>query len=244
MINHAAHLSRWRRKRAVIYAALYVHVLQRQSKQRLSSQKFTDGRKRSRHVYERRDYWASTWGVMLSSIRNARACGAPDARGEKTFRLRFRVPYVRFEQLLQYVRDKSTIGPKSSEDAAHRPVAPLELKVLAVLRYLGRGWCLDDLSEASGISGPTLGAFVLDFLQRFPRDHWKEWVHIPRNEEELKQVMEPYDLLGLTGCVGSIDVVHIAMGRCPFSEKNLHVGKEVSSVPCNYLVYHIVVALL
>jgi hypothetical protein len=40
-----------------------------------------------------------------------------------------------------------------------RPATPLPLLLLCVLRYIGRGWTFDDLSENTGISEEIVRVF-------------------------------------------------------------------------------------
>ena len=81
----------------------------------------------------------STWGRMLQSER---VTDPTDGKGWKLFRRRFRVPYPIFLQLVQMARASGEFT--EIPDAAGNPVAPLELKILAVLCVLGRGYCFDD----------------------------------------------------------------------------------------------------
>jgi hypothetical protein len=37
----------------------------------------------------------------------------------------------------------------------------------------------------------------------------------PDDEEEIVHITALYDQVGLPGCCGSVDVVHIPWGRCP-----------------------------
>ena len=55
------------------------------------------------------------------------------------------------------------------------------------------------------------------------RDHY---IHLPRNAVELKQVQKSYATIGLPGCTGSIDVVHIGWNACPANLLHLYKGKE------------------
>ncbi len=60
-----------------------------------------DGRKNSRTVKPRKDYWQSAWGVDI--IKNHKKHLDPDSAEHKIFRLRFRVPYVIFLFLVSWV---------------------------------------------------------------------------------------------------------------------------------------------
>ncbi len=53
-----------------------------------------------------------------------------------------------------------------------------------------------------------------------------EYICIPRNITELHRVSRDYNAVGLPGCVGSMDVVHIKWANCPTGNHNHAKGKE------------------
>jgi hypothetical protein len=61
-------------------------------------------------------------------------------------------------------------------DRAGRSVIPLELKILGVLRILGRGWCLDDVKESSGISEAAMCEFFHLFCERCVQEYYHDFV--------------------------------------------------------------------
>lgn len=99
--------------------------------------------KRKRQQYERGDPWNSSWGRMLKHPD----VSFPTKRTGKLFRRRFRVPYQVFENLLELTISKNYFG-HGKADCSGRKSIPVELKLLGVLRILGRGWCFDDVAEA------------------------------------------------------------------------------------------------
>ncbi|KAL7530316.1 hypothetical protein ACHAXR_004880 [Thalassiosira sp. AJA248-18] len=54
----------------------------------------------------------------------------------------------------------------------------------------------------------------------------EDFVHLPRNLDELKVVMDRYELVNLPGCGGSADVVHLKWSCCPAGDRNRAKGKE------------------
>ena len=44
-------------------------------------------------------------------------------------------------------------------------------------------------------------------------------VNMPKTVEELPDIEAAYESIGIPGACGSIDVVHIALGRCPYGLK-------------------------
>ena len=96
---------------------------------------------------------------------------------------------------------------------------------MGVLRVLGRGWCFDDVAEASGMSEAVAQKMFHRFCKRFTKLKYATYIYRPEGEE-LKRVLNTYALLGLPGCVGSTDCTHIKWDRCPVSLFNLCKGKE------------------
>ena len=81
------------------------------------------------------EYEYSTWGRML---RNPRTRDPGDRKGGVLFRLRFRVPFPLFERIVALTRENNWFTER--RDSSGRRGAPLELKILGVLRVLGRGY--------------------------------------------------------------------------------------------------------
>mmetsp|Transcript_3458 Transcript_3458/g.7882 ORF Transcript_3458/g.7882 Transcript_3458/m.7882 type:complete len:412 (+) Transcript_3458:205-1440(+) len=102
---------------------------------------------------------------------------------------------------------------------------PIELKVLCVLRVLGRGCMFDDIAELSGMSVSSAHRAFTTFIHTFPRALYSSYVYAPEGEH-LRHVMAAYDKLGFTGCVGSTDCVHVKMDCCPVSLYWKCTGKE------------------
>ena len=69
----------------------------------------------------------------------------------------FRCSYLSFQKQLKEVKDSNLFQAWSTgaRDAAGKQSSPIELLVLGALRYLGRGWCFDDLEEETCINEET-----------------------------------------------------------------------------------------
>ena len=67
--------------------------------------------------------------------------------------------------------------------------------------------------------------FFFDFLAAMV-DMKDEYVFLPRNVAELRRMSKYYDKVGLPGCCGSMDVVHIKWLSCPTRDHNRLKGKE------------------
>jgi len=53
-----------------------------------------------------------------------------------------------------------------------------------------------------------------------------EYVSLPNNVAELEQINKYYASVGLPGCCGSMDVVHVKWANCPAGDFNRAKGKE------------------
>jgi hypothetical protein len=53
-----------------------------------------------------------------------------------------------------------------------------------------------------------------------------DYIYLPRDEAELLPVMKRYEEVGLPGCIGSVDVVHVNGSNRPAGDFNRAKGKE------------------
>ena len=170
---------------------------------------------------QRPNYMDSTWGKIL---RDKKFRDPTMRRGGKLFRRRFRVPYPMFLELVKITRENKWFS--EGPDCTGRPSAPLELKVLAVLRVLGRGYCFDGVEELCFISAEVLRNFFNKFCELFAAKYFDVYCNYPRSKEEIKISTGMYARMGLPGCIGSTDCVHFGWDRCPSGEISQHKGKE------------------
>ena len=54
----------------------------------------------------------------------------------------------------------------------------------------------------------------------------ERFIFMPKNEIQLSFVTDEYRDMGLPGCVGSVDCVHIGWDQCPIQHSNMYLGKE------------------
>jgi hypothetical protein len=138
-----------------------------------------------------------------SHIHNPRTKDPSDAKGGKLFRLRFRVPFPLFQRLVDMTRANNWFTEK--KDCAGRLAAPLELKILGVLRVLGRGYCFDGIEELSFISREVNRTFFHTWCELFSKKYFSIYCNPPSTKEEIDRTMEVYNRLGFPGCIGSTD---------------------------------------
>jgi hypothetical protein len=91
---------------------------------------------------------------------------------------------------------------------------------------LGRSTELDGIEELSWISASAMSVFFHEWCAQCRNRLYPTVVKFPESDEEIKEVMSVFALVGFPGCLGSMDVVHVHWGRCPESQRVLHTGKE------------------
>lgn len=173
------------------------------------------------------NYWDSAWGQLIRRLSSIVGGPPIDSRDAKLFRRRFRVPWLVYVALVEMCIEKSIFGVNAHKecDVANRKLCPIEIKLLAVLRILGRNWSFDDIAEATLMGESTARRAFHTFCENFVREYYTVYVHRPEGEK-LQRVMDVYARMGLPGCVGSTDCVHLKWDRCPISIANLCSGKE------------------
>ena len=80
------------------------------------------------------------------------------------FRIRFRLPYQSFLDLSEDIIHHELFKQWTHCDAVGNHPSDIKLLLLGSLRYMGRGWTLDDISEANGISINTNDIFLKAFI--------------------------------------------------------------------------------
>ena len=85
--------------------------------------------------------------------------------------------------------------------------AKAELIVLACLNVLAHGTSFQCLPLNTHISANEHRLYFLNFVEMFSKNQ-KDYISLPRNKDELEEVMGRYRDVGLPGAMGSVDVVH------------------------------------
>jgi hypothetical protein len=98
---------------------------------------------------------------------------------------------------------------------------------------------MDGMRLESGISQHVLAKFFHKFAAWMVEKYFEDNVHMPNDTAELESVETVYSLLGLPGCVGSMDGVHFARDNCHAPSVPAYKGKEnfptmVYNVTCDH----------
>jgi hypothetical protein len=146
----------------------------------------------------------------------------------KRFRRRFRMPYSSFLELVAEARADNWFPTCEKPNALGQLGIPLEILILGALRYLGRGWTFDDVSESTGVSEEVHRKFLKLFCAACRLKLYPKWVKRPETEEEIADCMSEFKAAGFDGCIGSADVTHVVLEKCYARLKNQHLGGKSS----------------
>ena len=160
----------------------------------------------------------------------------------KKFRLRFRMPHSSFVQLLEEIKHHELFflwDPARMLRSRHQ-ISPISLLLLGSLRYMGRGWTMDDLEEATGINQETHRKFFHQFVKYEASILYKRYVSYPINSKEAETHMEEFTIAGMNGAFGSMDAAHVIIERCLYRLKHNHLGgkSHLTCCPFNITTNH------
>jgi len=131
----------------------------------------------------------------------------PQSKASKTFRRRFRVSFKVFKEIVDLAYEWFPEDNRS--DCVGNHARPLELKILGVLRKLGRACTFDDIEELTNIHEETHRVFFHKFVKMFAEELYAKWVHFPQDDVTLKYTLDGYSRVGLPGCLFSADCTHV-----------------------------------
>jgi hypothetical protein len=100
-----------------------------------------------------------------------------------------------------------------------------ELLVMSALYRLGHGAGFRSCKALCNISTYEVRKFFHRFLDAMV-DMQDKFIALPSDMTSLLRVSKDYEAVGLPGCVGSMDVVHVKWGNCPMGDHNGAKGKE------------------
>ncbi|KAI2507621.1 Plant transposon protein [Fragilaria crotonensis] len=189
---------------------------------------WTDQDGRRRPILPRQTFWYSVY------------VAAPDLENPQfhtLFRLRFRLPYAQFRELNDRLETEASfsrwhdgkINPWSRVQST-----PISLLLLTSLRYLGRGWTFDDLSENTSISEETIRVFFHTFIDFGSTILYRQYVRSPTNCQEARTHTAEYEMAGFPGAIGSTDATHIMLERVSYRLRQTHIGFKMSHTARTY----------
>ena len=190
--------------------------------------KTRDGKAR-RNPVDKKD---APWQRMLdSNDKGTNTIHDERSRDGKYFRRRFRMPHSLFKSLIlvmlqeQWFPQYGQTG-EGLPDATGNRGATLQVKVLSVLRVIGRGVVFDECFDGSGCGENSIGVFFHAFVAMFSQRLFPLIIKPPTTFDEITTCTGIYQSLGMGPAIGSTDVTHISLGNCPNKFKILCTGKS------------------
>ena len=148
------------------------------------------------------------------------------------------MPYVTFLDLVDECKKSKILETWNGLNPINvyngKIIYPMELLVLCVLRYLGRGLTMDDLQECTAINAETIRTFMAKFIKFGSTDLYYKYVKMPTNLSDLNDSAKEYTMAGFPGCIGSTDATHIVMERCEWRLRQLHLGYKLAHTARTY----------
>ena len=144
--------------------------------------------------------------------------------GSKTLSQNFCLPFDIFLKLYDMTISNGWYDPHR-KDCTNLLCKDLELLLLGVLYTLvATGASHLYVYIQTDISKELHRNFFIHWTSKFSEKK-DEYVYILREEEEddnqLQRILNDYSSIGLPGCIGSVDCVHIGWNRCPAYQKNI-----------------------
>ena len=141
----------------------------------------------------------------------------------KKFRRRFTIPYDLFESIVSNMKSEGIFSGKIC--TGNDGICP-SLLVLGCLRILSTGCTFDCIEELTCIHEDTVRVFFLERFILWGQLTSQKEIHLPKTHHEFRHVLGQYEIVGLPGCLGSIDCVHLIWNNCPAGIVSQCKGKE------------------
>jgi hypothetical protein len=144
---------------------------------------------------------------------------------QSLFRALFRLPLDKVERLASLMMERQIIHPTRRMKSPLAVQAKAELHVMGALCVLAHGLPFQVISSNTNISKEQHRIFFHQFIDYF-FDHHTDYISLPRDADELRVGSRKYREVGLPGCMGSKDVVHVKWACAPKGDFNRCKGKQ------------------
>uniref|UniRef100_A0A7S1SLD7 DDE Tnp4 domain-containing protein n=1 Tax=Tetraselmis chuii TaxID=63592 RepID=A0A7S1SLD7_9CHLO len=132
-----------------------------------------------------------------------------------------------FDDMLRWMRDSGGVFENDNPQGLGRPAVPLNLKMMAALRFPAIGCHVGPAAGMYGIGHTTIQEFFPVCVDWFLKEYYDAaWVRPPDTPMELHAMETIFNRSGLLGCVASMDGVHVELGCAPTRDKHLYVGEK------------------
>ena len=151
-----------------------------------------------------------------------------DDRLKAIFRTRFRIPHFYFMELSEEITKHEHFSRWQQLDAVGDKPSNIKLLLLGSLRYIGRSWTFDDISESNGISREVNRIFFLCFINYGSSVMYKKFVLDVSESINVANHEQLFAAAGMNGCIGSGDATNISMLNCPSWASISHKGFKLN----------------
>ena len=153
------------------------------------------------------DFTKTPWGLMISHPMVA----DPNSWEDNKFHRRFRMDFAMFSEFLLPLCKENNVF-----DMKYNSKIPIEIKILVVLRILGRDNDCDTISGLALIGESTCNSIFKKIVEKFAYLFYSKYVFIPMGNE-MKKVNQVYIRIRFPGACGSMDGTHVRWLSCLLS---------------------------
>jgi hypothetical protein len=154
--------------------------------------------------------------------------GDPNGRVSARFQQNFRTPYGLYKAKILGMA-KQRWWPSwhpNKMDAFGRDLGDIELKILGCLHVIATGNSQFQVSEKTDLSKEVHIRFFIVWLANMASTK-PEFILFPLDNDGYRFVVDGHTSMGLPGCVGSVDCVHIGWDKCSTKFFYLYKGKNL-----------------
>ena len=102
----------------------------------------------------------------------------------------------------------------------------IELLVLGSLRLVGSGCTFDAIEELTNVDEETHQVFFHDKFCAWGERAAERHIRMPSRDEEFRHILALYERIGLLGCGGSVNCVHLVWDKCPSGLSSACKGED------------------
>ena len=136
------------------------------------------------------------------------------------------MPLYKVELLSQRFLDDKWIGLSQHCRTESKLRIKIDLLIMGALAVLGGTvHSFRQLPTVTNICATEHSKFFQKFV-KYLFDKREDYIYLPRDDLELRAVMQRYEEMGLPGAMGSVDVVHVKWSNCPAGDFNRAKGKQ------------------
>ena len=174
--------------------------------------------------------WNHDWSSgfickLLAKVENESA--GDDGYWARILRARIGVPPSLLDELIGEARSYPEIKEKSIGDGGQRGpcTVPLPIKIATVLSWMRTGGTMQGAADRGELDVGTLRRFRATWVRAVVKHEYKKWVKVLGGAER-DGVLRLHAKLGFPGCIAFADGVERFVDLVPYTQTNLHLGKE------------------